>query len=304
LLRLPQRSLVQRLGSEVLTLRARARGQEVETPLPERNDLRLEEAIDLEYAVDQLEPLLFVLRGMLSRLLERLAMRNLVSGPLDLELGLANGGRHALQVGLAAPTADSRVLLRLISLALETTPLDAPIQMLSLATTGSPARSDQLDFFRPRGPNPAALDRTLSELESLCGSHRVGSPQVPNDHRPNAFEQKPFQPPSQTSSRPQLDKQRLLESHRILGTASVRALRPPLAAEVRVQGALPVSIRCAVASGEIVHVAGPWRTTGHWWSEEDRFALDYFDVQVTGGTVLRLCFDWLRRSWQVDALYD
>ena len=63
-------------------------------------------------------------------------------------------------------------------------------------------------------------------------------------------------------------------------------------------------IRCAVASGDIVRVAGPWRTTGRWWSEEGRFALDYFDVQVADGTVLRLRFDWMRRRWQVDALYD
>ena len=302
LLQLPRRGLAQRLGPGGLGLLARARGPEVEAPLPERSDLRLEEAIDLEYPVDRLEPLLFVLRGLVSRLLERLSLRGLVSGPLDLELGLANGGRHALQVGLAAPTADIRVLLRLISLALESSPLQATIQLVSLATEGSPARSDQLDLFLPRGPDPAALDRTLSELESLCGADRVGSPQVPDDHRPDAFAQKPFQP----SPKPKIDtnKRRLQSTHKTLGTATVRALRPPVSAEVRVAGGKPSSIRCAVASGEIVRVAGPWRTTGRWWSEKEHFALDYFDVQVADGTVLRLRFDWRRRCWQVDGLYD
>jgi protein ImuB len=301
LLRLPRRGLAQRLGPNVLNLLARARGKEVEAPLPERSDLRLEEAIDLEYPVDRLEPLLFVLRGLVARLLERLSLRGLVCGPLDLELGLANGGRHALRVGLAAPTADVRVLLRLISLSLESSPLQDAIQLVSLATEGSPARSDQLDLFLPRGPDPAALDRTLSELESLCGSDRVGSPQVPDDHRPDTFAQKPFHPtpkPKKNSER------RLPNAHKLLGTATVRALRPPVSAEVRVAGGQPSSIRCAVSSGEIVRVAGPWRTTGRWWSEKDRFALDYFDVQVTDGTVLRLRFDWRKRRWQVDGLYD
>jgi len=50
--------------------------------------------------------------------------------------------------------------------------------------------------------------------------------------------------------------------------------------------------------------AGPWRTTGHWWSETDRFALDHFDVQVSDGTVVRLCFDWTERVWQIDGIYD
>ena len=300
LLRLPRRGLAQRLGPGVLTLLARARGEEVEAPLPERSDLRLEEAIDLEYPVDRLEPLLFILRGLVSRLLERLALRSLVCGPLDLELGLANGGRHALHVGLAAPTADIRVLLRLISLALESSPFEAAIQVVSLATEGSPARSDQLDLFLPRGPDPAALDRTLSELESLCGADRVGSPQVPDGHRPDEFKQRPFQYVS-TSAK---NKQCFYEPSNAYGTATVRALRPPIAAKVRVEGGRPASIRCAVASGEIVSAAGPWRTTGRWWSEKDHFALDYFDVQVTDGTVLRLRFDWMRRTWQVDALYD
>ena len=299
LLRLPRRGLTQRLGPGVLTLLARARGEEVETPLPERSDLRLEEAIDLEVPIDRLDPLLFVLRGLVSRLLERLALRGLVCGPLDLELGLTNGGRHALHIGLAAPTADVRVLLRLISLVLETHPFEATIQLVSLATAGNPARSDQLDLFLPSGPDPAALDRTLSELESLCGANRVGSPQLPDDHRPDAFKQKPFQPTLESKN-----KQRFHSTHKVLGTATVRALRPPLSAEVRVEAGLPASIRCGVTSGEIVRVAGPWRTTGHWWSKEGHFALDYFDVQVADGTVLRLRFDWMSRRWQVDALYD
>ena len=318
LLRLPRRGLAQRLGPDVLTLLARARGEEVEAPLPEQSDRRLEEAIDLEYPVDRLEPLLFVLRGLVSRLLERLTLRNLACGPLDLELGLASGGRHALRIGLAAPTADVRVLLRLISLALEASPLGAAIALVSLTTIGSPARTDQLDLFLPRGPDPAALDRTLSELESLCGADRVGSPQLPDDHRPDAFKQKPFQATARPAAkvakaaRSTTGEQRFHHTpekpscvaHETLGAATVRALRPPVAAEVRVEGGLPASLRCAVASGEIVRVAGPWRTTGRWWSEKNRFALDYFDVQVVNGTVLRLRFDWIRRTWQVDALYD
>ena len=29
----------------------------------------------------------------------------------------------------------------------------------------------------------------------------------------------------------------------------------------------------------MVHASGPWRTTGHWWSEPCRYALDHFDIQ-------------------------
>jgi hypothetical protein len=65
-----------------------------------------------------------------------------------------------------------------------------------------------------------------------------------------------------------------------------------------------VEIRSAVASGSILHAAGPWRVTGRWWSEEGRYAFDYFDIQVSDGSILRLCFDWVKRVWQIDGIYD
>ena len=85
---------------------------------------------------------------------------------------------------------------------------------------------------------------------------------------------------------------------------AVRALRPPVAAEVRTQHGRPEWIRSAVASGRVVQLAGPWRTTGGWWSREQRFAYDYFDVQTSDGSVARLRFDHLERRWQIDGVYD
>ena len=301
LLRLPRRALAERLGPEVLQLVARACGREMDAPLPVPADARLEEAIDLEFAVDRVEPLLFVLRGLLFRLMERLALRRLACGPLDLQLELEGGGRDARQVGIAAPTRDVRVLLRLLALALETCPPDAPVEAVSLATRGQPARRDQLDLFLPRGPDPNALDRTLSELESLCGAGRVGAPEVADDHRPDAFGVKPFELPPRTV---RSETRQGGAEHRIRSTLAVRAIRPPVFAEVRIQRGLPSSIRSAVASGDVIHASGPWRTTGRWWSDVDRYALDHFDVQVSDGTVLRLCFDWIQKAWQIDGIYD
>lgn len=303
LLRLPRRALAGRLGPEAVRLLAMARGETVEPPLPAPVDCRIEEAIDLDYPANRTEPLLFVLRGLLSRLMERLELRHMASGPLDLKLDLEGGGRDVRQVGVAAATRDVRVLLRLIGLSLETRPPEVPVEAISLSTEGLSERRDQLDLFRPRGPDPNTLDRTLSELESLCGSGRVGAPEVSDDHRPDAFGLKPFSPHpphSQKGSSRAPDPPSCAESTALV----VRALRPPVAAEVRVSRGQPTQLRSAVSSGEVVHVSGPWRTTGRWWSEADRYALDHFDVQVSDGTVLRLCFDWYERCWRVDGLYD
>ena len=297
LLALPRRALGTRLGPRVLELVALARGEAQDPPLPSPAASRLVEAADLEYSVDQLEPLGFVLQGLLSRLVARLEARRLACASLSLTLELDAGGRDARRVGLAAPTRDLRVLMRLLLRALEARPPGAAVLAAALEAEGKPLRQGQLDLFRPAGPAAAELGRTLAELQALCGEERIGSPHCVDDHRPHLFGMQNFDPEKSRSFAPE-------RPGNVPPTLATRALRPPVAAEVRVQAGLPSRVRSAVANGAVLHVAGPWRTTGGWWSPERRFAFDYFDVQTSDGTLSRLRFDHTRRCWDVDAVYD
>ncbi len=299
LLKLPRRGLTARLGPSVLRLIARVRGEETEGPLPVPAAGRLAEAIDLEFPIDRLEPLIFALRGLLSRLRDRLEARHLACSDLFLTLDLEGGERDARRISVAAPTLDLRVLVRQTRHVLETHPPAAPVVGAALESEGRPARTDQLDLFRPPGPHPAVLGRTLAELESLCGSGRIGAPRAADDHRPDAFGLHPFQPGRAAAQRPTADP---AEPPRT--PLAVRALRPPVPADVSVIRGRPERIRSAVANGEVVRLAGPWRSTGGWWSREQRFAYDSFDVQTGDGIVARLRFDHIRKVWHIDAIYD
>ncbi|MDJ0849264.1 MAG: DNA polymerase Y family protein [Myxococcota bacterium] len=293
LLGLPRRALGTRLGPRVMELVALARGDSRDPPLPAPEPSRLVEATDLEFPVERLEPLGFVLQGLLSRLLARLEARRLACGELGLRLDLEGGGRDARRVGLAAPTRELRVLMRLLLSALESRPPPAAVLGAALETEGRLLPAGQLDLFRPAGPAPAELGRTLAELQALCGEDRIGSPRPTNDHRPHLFEMQPFEP----SPRDEAPAPRPL-------TLATRALRPPVAVEVRIRGTRPCWLRSAVANGEVLNLAGPWRTTGGWWSPERRFAYDYYDVQTSDGTLARLRFDHIHRAWHIDAVYD
>jgi protein ImuB len=329
LLRLPRRELATRLGPGLLALLARARGEEIEPPIAEPRVRSLEEGIDLEAPIDQLEPLAFVLRGLVSRLVERLRLRALGGDELRLELGLANGARESRRIGVASPCQDERVLLRLLRLALETRPPPDAVEQVVLGCEGVPLRREQLDFFLPRGPSPSALDQTLAELAVLCGADRVGSPERVDDHRPDAFALRPFErgprrrgsdsargrtprarPPGPGARASEASGHTREPGTRASGSAgrgprlTLRALRPPLRAEVRVEGGRPAFLRSAVSQGDVLCAAGPWRTTGHWWEKSTHFAVDHYDVQMDDGNVLRLCFDWRTRKWQIDGLYD
>ena len=300
LLALPRSALGARLGPHALELVALARGELAEPPLPRPAPARLAEASDLEVAVERLEPLAFVLQGLLSRLLARLEARALACGDLSLHLDLEGGGRDARRVALAAPTHDRRVLLRLLCQALEARPPEAPVAAVALETEGRPVRSDQLDLFRPAGPSPVALGHTLAELASLCGGDRVGRPEVADDHRPDRFGLAPFRSGPPGSLNPAAPP----APARAPAALATRALRPPVQAEVTLRGGGPGWIRSAVANGRVLQLAGPWRTTGGWWSPETRFAYDYFDVQTSDGTLARLRFDHLSKRWHFDAIYD
>ena len=305
LLALPRRALGTRLGPEVLELIDRARGTERELPLPLPEDRTLSEAIDLEFEIDRLEPLRFVLQGLLSRLLARLDARQLACDQLTLTLDLAGGGRDARRIAAAAATLDLRVLVQLMAQALEAHPPTAAVAGACLATEGCALRGDQLDLFRPAGPAPAVLGRTLAELEALCGNGRIGVPEVADDHRPDAFRMGHFEPGPAGSTPMGQAAAVPAEARAAPGpTLAVRALRPPVTAQVRVAQGRPVAVRSALANGRVLRLAGPWRTTGGWWAPEERFAYDCFDVQTSDGTVSRLRLDRIRKIWQIDAVYD
>ena len=84
----------------------------------------------------------------------------------------------------------------------------------------------------------------------------------------------------------------------------MRALRPAVRAQVHLVNGRPAHIRSRLGQGEIVKAAGPWRTTGHWWSEATHFAVDHYDVELGEGTILRLAFDWKTKRWKIGGFYD
>jgi protein ImuB len=314
LLALPPAALATRLGAGAAALLAALRGDGSEPPLPAPRDTRLEEAIDLDAPIDRLEPLGFVLHGLLSRLLGRLAVRHLACTELELTLRLTaapegttgRGGCDVRRLRLAAPAGEPRLWLRRVQTALATDPPTAAIEGCALAAEGVPFRRDQLDLFRPSGPAPAALGVLLTELEALCGAERIGAPHVPDDPRPGAFALTPFASSSTSGAESALGRREISRDADAFPPRSlaVRAFRPPLPAEVRIRAGQPIWLRSALAHGDIVSCAGPWRATGGWWSEDRRFAFDSFDVATTDGLLVRLRYDHVRRCWEIDALYD
>jgi protein ImuB len=309
---LPITAVGTRLGPEGVLLVRRARGEDERPLMPRSQPLHFEEAVEIEYGIEALEPLLFVLRGLLDRLATRLAMRGFVCGDLHLSLRLADRGRDERTIAVAAPSNEVKSLLALVRLQLETHPPTAAIAGIRIVAVAECLRAAQLDLFRPNGPAPARLAVTLARLTAICGADRVGAPAVADTHRPDAYGindygvkvlgcygvrdgEYPLTPNTLTPN--------TLTPNTLTIPLALRALRPPQAVEVFCERDRPEFVRGAGLAGRVVQAAGPWRVQGEWWRESG-YARDYYDAQLSDGCVYRLYCDLGTHSWFVDGVYD
>src|SRR5262249_26231572 len=132
-----------------------------------------EEHMDLESPVELLEPLLFVLNRLLEQLCARLRMHILSIGEIKVTLTIEGRDSrrkepafHVRTLRLPVPAKDSKLLLKLLNLDLEAHPPSTPVMAVSILTTPTKARSQQLGLFMPISPDPERLEVTLARLQN------------------------------------------------------------------------------------------------------------------------------------------
>jgi len=86
-----------------------------------------------------------------------------------------------------------------------------------------------------------------------------------------------------------------------IGALALRRLRPPAPAAVTLTSGRPVALRSSRLSGRIVAGAGPWRSSGEWWSKRP-WLQDEWDVELADGTLCRLANDG--SAWHLAGIYD
>lgn len=284
---LPSRDLGPRLGSEGLRLHRLARGED-QTPLvPMKLPERFVEETETPYPIGQIEPLLFVLNGVLQRLAERLRWRGLTAERLFLSLGLDPGGSDERLVGLASPTCRVNTWTTVLRLALQERPPRAPVTAVRAEAEALGQRGAQVEMFAPQRPAPQKLDDAIACLASLAGEGRVGSPRLVDSHRPGEFVVVPFGQPA--AALKDIPGSRL----------PLRVFRPGREVEVRLEKTVPRYLRGKEIRGRVLQFAGPWRLEGEWW-EAEALLRDYYHVELSDGGIYRLYHSIDR--WFVDAI--
>ncbi|MFI4945427.1 MAG: hypothetical protein ACHP85_19315, partial [Burkholderiales bacterium] len=194
LARLPPDALAARLGAGGPRLVGLARGEDAgafhRAPLPER----FETTLELDWPVEGLEPLAFLLQRALEPLGEAHAARGAKAAAHAFELGLTDGTTHARTLRPAAASGDARTWRTLVLLDLEAHPPRDAIARLTLRAEPTPARASQFSLLDPAQPAPEKLAETLARLHAWTEQGRSGSPQLVDTHRPGAFAVSTFAP--------------------------------------------------------------------------------------------------------------
>jgi protein ImuB len=178
---IPRSALVARFGEVGTRLHARARGEETDPFRARHAPERLALGLPIEPAVEELEPLRFVLHRLVTALAAQLVGRGLAADrahlTLELDLAFAPRGtspRIEVEQRFPEPTADPEAVERLLFARLECEPPPAAVARLDLELRGTvPAAGQQLPLFVPQAARTARLGWQLARLALTYGEDRI-----------------------------------------------------------------------------------------------------------------------------------
>ena len=284
---LPENGLAERFGPRGVYLQQLARGA-IHRPLkifqPETS---YEDRIDLDHPVSLLEPLLFLIARILNDQCARLLSNAMAANEVTIRLELEDHPEHIRTLHLPVPMRDSKALLKLLQMDLEAHPPQAPTVALSLTLKPVHPRTVQTGIFLPVTPAPDKLELTLARIRGIVGEHNVGIPQLRDTHHPQPFRLVPAQP---TANR---------QPPIATSQHALRYFNPPLPATIDLINNRPVRLSAPGIHGKVLHAAGPWRTSGDWWTST-QWARDEWDIALSQG-LYRIYHD---SHWFVEGSYD
>jgi protein ImuB len=292
LAQLPETGLAERFGSAGVYLQRLARNA-IHRPLKIfQPETTYEDRIQLDHPVSLLEPLLFLIARLLNDQCARLLSNAMAANEVTIRLELEDCTKHAhaehiRTLRLPVPMRESKSLLKLLQMDLEAHPPTAPTIALTLALKPVHPRTVQTGIFLPVAPAPDKLELTLARIRGIVGENNVGIPQLLNTHHPHPYRLIAAQP-SVTGHQPPAT------SH------AFRFFRPPLPATINLINDRPARISALDIHGKVLNAAGPWRTSGDWWTTSV-WNRDEWDIALTNGSLYRIYRD---SQWFVEGTYD
>lgn len=287
---LPPLGVIERLGEEGGRLQALVEGRGTRPLRIARPPEDYTARTDLDEPLSQIEPLLFIISGMVNDIVKRLASHGLAVGAIKASLAPF----HEVRISFPAPVDDPRTILKQVHLELEAHRPRRAITAVAVELKPTPPRAAQHGLFTPPAAEPEQLQTLLARLRAIVGDDSAGAPELLNTHRPDAWKLRNdvlFEPGKITTA-PTVTK------------VGFRYYRPALAASVAVNKEhRPARVEARGVRGAVTTSTGPWRSTGEWWTGTS-WARDEWDIALDDGALYRLYREHNSNAWFVEGLYD
>jgi protein ImuB len=295
---LPVLQLSERLGQEGVRLSELARGIRQRSLVLAQASSTFAEEMELDDAVEELEPLSFLLGRLLDQLCARLEARALAVHAVRIRFELQPSFEKDFQtlqgnvrkkpevkhfekvLTLPVPMRNPKTLLKLLRLQLQGDPPSAPIQKMYMTADAAAPRVAQNGLFVPCGPDPEKLEVTIARLAKLVGEGNLGCAELVDSHRPESFRMKRFVVTSVENKRRDKSEPKVYKNLEAPATVTaLRVVRPAQAVRVELRDEQPARVYLHGMRGEVVASSGPWRSSGDWW-QEDPWHQDEWDLEI------------------------
>jgi protein ImuB len=334
---LPPAQLAARLGQPGIRLQRLARGEDIGPLVPLVPEDVFEARLDLEWPIEGLEPLSFVLGRLLEPVCAHLERRGRAAAVLTTTLRLVSRDTHVRSLQLPAAMRDPRVLRTLALLDLESHPPGAGIDAVAVRVEPTPGRVLQFSLLERALPAPEQLSTLLARLSAVMGQGRCGSARLLDTHRPGAFAMSAFAvehapppiPPIAAGDASAGSYDRSTGAVAASAGPAFRRFRHPVPVRVQADQARPARVmpdRAGIPGGRVEMAAGPWRSSGDWWTVDrpagnpdargrgaqpgdpaartQAWNRDEWDVALEDGTLCRIYRDRDGRGWFMEGCWD
>ena len=292
LLRLPRAKVAQRFGEAAERLYVEAREgatvpvqalnvrpeieRKIELGYPERNAMRLLSRVQRE------------LPGLVGELIAQDDLLAELRFSLEMEraAGERIAGRLTDAIKPSTPTLDEALLLDLLRLKFESTPMRRGVTRVELSVVPTRVRRRQITLLAERPKRDmAAADRALARLRAELGEDAVGVVSVGNGHLPEA----------RTVWTP-IKNLRVADPDVPVIKPMIRRISlPPTVLPPRPRHEPDGWLVRGPEDGPVVRSLGPQIISGGWWATE--IHREYHFLETAKGALLWTFFDRRRRRW-------
>jgi protein ImuB len=185
--RLPAQGLRERFGPEAARLHRIFTG-DLSPPLdPRPEEIPLRRALAFENPEENRERLLFLYKRLIDALLAGLAAAHQALVAMTLHGTLDNRSAFSELLRPATPTLESRILMDLVRLRLESLSFPSPVVEIGVTVTGGAASCEQLRIFHEEfSRDPAGAGAALARIRAEWGEDAVVRAELRDGHLPEA----------------------------------------------------------------------------------------------------------------------